>query len=32
VSALLKGDNGMAGEMSLSDDEIDMVTWQVPNT
>eukprot|EP00802_Teleaulax_amphioxeia_P019968 Tamp_20223.p1 GENE.Tamp_20223~~Tamp_20223.p1 ORF type:complete len:261 (+),score=83.15 Tamp_20223:87-869(+) len=29
VSALLKGDNGMAGEMSLSDDEIDMVTWQL---
>jgi hypothetical protein len=26
---LLKGDTGMASEMSLSNDEIEMVTWQV---
>ncbi len=29
VSELLKGDKGMASEMSLSNDEIEMVTWQV---
>ena len=29
VTALLKGANGMVAEMTMSDDEIDMISWQL---